>query len=60
VRDLDSGVVASGDTEPVASVARELTRAGISFAFGPPTLGDVYLARTGRSLSEAATPEPSP
>jgi ABC-2 type transport system ATP-binding protein len=57
VRDLDSEVVASGDIESVASIARELTRAGIAFAYGPPTLGDVYLARTGRSLSEAAIPE---
>jgi ABC-2 type transport system ATP-binding protein len=59
VRDLDSGLVASGDTNLVAAVAQELARAEIAFAFGPPTLADVYLARTGRSLSETATPEPS-
>ncbi len=51
-RDLDAGVVATGDSDAVAAATRELTQAGISFSFGPPTLGDVYLARTGRTLAE--------
>ncbi len=60
VRELESGLVASGEAEAVSGVARDLTRAGTPFSFGPPTLGDVYLARTGRALSAVDSTEPSP
>ncbi len=39
----------AGD-ERIAVAAGELSRLGLAFEIGPPTLGDVYLARTGRAL----------
>lgn len=41
--------VEAGD-ERIALAAGELSRLGLAFEVGPPTLGDVYLARTGRAL----------
>jgi ABC-2 type transport system ATP-binding protein len=38
-----------------AAVAGELTGASIAFEIGPPTLADVYLSLTGRSLTEDKT-----
>lgn len=52
------GVVGMGENESVERAAVELLRAGAAFAVGEPTLGDVYLGATGRSLSEAAEGEP--
>jgi ABC-2 type transport system ATP-binding protein len=45
--------VGSGDGPAVERAANALVRRGCAFRVGPPTLGDVYLARTGRRLSGA-------
>lgn len=42
--------VIHGDDEAVRRVADRLLRAGAPFEAGPPTLGDVFLARTGQPL----------
>lgn len=43
-------VVGSGDAAAVERAAVALLRAGAPFEVGPPTLGDVYMARTGKAL----------
>lgn len=44
-------VRATGDDDALAAAAGELAASGASFELTPPTLGDVYLARAGRTLS---------
>jgi ABC-type multidrug transport system ATPase subunit len=44
-------IVVSGDESGVAEAARALVAADLSFEFGPPTLGDVYLHATGHDLA---------
>lgn len=46
-------LIASPEPEPAARAAEALVRAHIPFTFAPPTLGDVYLERTGRPLDDA-------
>lgn len=46
-------VLAAGEPHAVADAASSLARDGVSFTFSPPTLADVYLAHTGRSLSDS-------
>ncbi len=46
------GVVGMGESEAVERAGVELLRAGAGFAVGEPTLGDVYLSVTGRTLRE--------
>jgi len=45
-------VCAVGDTECIRRAAGELASSGVAFSIAPPTLADVYLARTGASLAE--------
>ncbi|HRQ72522.1 MAG TPA: ABC transporter ATP-binding protein [Phycisphaerales bacterium] len=53
----DGGIIGrSGDREVLAAAASELARAGLPFEVSPPTLGDAYLAATGRPLSEGSRP----
>lgn len=54
VRGADDGrgVVGAGDEAAVARACEALLRYGAAFAVGPATLGDVYLARTGRTLGD--------
>lgn len=52
LRDAGREVIASGEPDAVADAARALADEGTPFVFGPPTLGDVYLARTGAALEE--------
>jgi len=47
------GVTATGDREAIESAAAALLAAGVPFEVAPPTLGDVYLARAGRSREGA-------
>ena len=49
------GWTATGAADDLEAGAAALARSGIAFSFGPPTLGDVYLALAGESL--AAGPE---
>ena len=44
------GVVGAGGESAVAGACEVLLKAGASFSVGPATLGDVYLAHTGRAL----------
>lgn len=48
-----AGVLTCAVAEPsvAAEAARALASSGIAFEFGPPTLGDAYLALTGDSLA---------
>ncbi len=48
-----SRLVAVGDPETVQRAAESLIRRGASLQVGPPSLGDVYLARAGKRLSDA-------
>ena len=54
------GIVGAGEETSVAGVCDALLKAGAAFSVGPATLGDVYLARTGRSLEDAAPAEDAP
>ncbi|MBX3351411.1 MAG: ABC transporter ATP-binding protein [Phycisphaeraceae bacterium] len=57
----DRELIASGASDDIAHAASELATRGVPFAFGPPTLGDVYSARAGRSLHDDANRgEPAP
>ena len=49
------GVTASGDAGAIGAAAGALVAAGVPFEVAPPTLGDVYLAKAGRSLAEEAS-----
>jgi len=50
----EGGVVGAGDDDAVERAVVALARSGAAFEVGPPTLGDVYLERTGRRLSAGA------
>ncbi|MEC9373703.1 MAG: ABC transporter ATP-binding protein, partial [Planctomycetota bacterium] len=50
-------LIASGAHDQIQSAAANLARRNIPFEFGPPTLADVFLARTGRALT--AEPDPA-
>ncbi len=50
VESAKDGVIGRGDPDALAAGAAALARSGEPFWVSPPTLGDVYLARTGRSL----------
>jgi len=54
-----AGVLTCAVAEPniAAEAARVLASSGIAFEFGPPTLGDAYLALTGDSLAASDTSE---
>jgi ABC-2 type transport system ATP-binding protein len=47
---VDGACVGRGGEDAVERAVVELTRKGAAFRVGPPTLGDVYLARTGERL----------
>lgn len=47
----DGAAVGAGDDDAVERAVVALARTGAAFEVGPPTLGDVYLERTGRRLS---------
>lgn len=47
---VDGASVGRGAEDSVERAVVELTRSGAAFRVGPPTLGDVYLARTGERL----------
>lgn len=56
VRPAGGGSVAgTGSAECVERAVAALVESGASFSVGPPTLGDVYLARTGARLAEEAS-----
>lgn len=48
------GWAATGAAVDLEAAAAALARSGIAFSFGPPTLGDVYLALAGESLAADA------
>jgi ABC-2 type transport system ATP-binding protein len=50
-RNAGADIVLSGHADAVATAAHRLASCAIPFTFGPPTLADVYLARTGRELT---------
>ncbi len=53
----DGGIIGRGDDRgALAAAASELARAGLPFEVSPPTLGDAYLAATGRSLGDGSEP----
>ncbi len=54
----DGAAVGAGDDDAVERAVVALARAGAAFDVGPPTLGDVYLERTGRRLSADSTTTP--
>lgn len=58
-RDAGADLVLSGEADTVAIAAHRLASNAIPFTFGPPTLADVYLARTGRDLAHTASQEPA-
>ncbi|MEO1129343.1 MAG: ABC transporter ATP-binding protein, partial [Planctomycetota bacterium] len=53
VRDVGADAVCAGDSALLERAAAELVRDGIDFQVHAPTLADVYLAHTGRSLGGA-------
>ncbi|MDX2115925.1 MAG: ABC transporter ATP-binding protein [Planctomycetota bacterium] len=53
VRRSGARALAAGDAPLIGSAARDLVGIGASFSVGPPTLGDVYMAVSGRALGEA-------
>lgn len=53
----DGGIIGrSNDSDALAAAASGLALAGLPFEVSPPTLGDAYLAATGRPLAEGSTP----
>jgi ABC-type multidrug transport system ATPase subunit len=58
----NAGILTCAVAEPslAAEAARTLAASGIAFEFGPPTLGDAYLALTGDTLAAAASAETEP
>jgi len=58
---FSGGVLTSAVAEPgvAAQAAQALAANGIAFEFGPPTLGDAYLALTGEALAASESAEAS-
>ncbi len=57
IREIGAEFVATGAQNEIADAARVLAASAVPFTYGPPTLADVYLARTGRELDLRATTE---
>jgi len=49
---LDGAIVGAGSAGSMERAAADLAREGHAFSVQPPTLADVYLARTGRTLGD--------
>jgi len=53
-------LIAAGQSAALERAAAALTRGAHAFSYAPPTLEDVFLARTGRAISEDAPPAEAP
>lgn len=59
-RSAGADIAFSGNIDAVADAARALAASAIPFSYGPPTLADVYLARTGHELYSTPSKDDAP